>query len=271
MYIDPYGIKALNCSLFDNFAQQGFNSIELLINMNSFGFIREACNAMGARFYDKDLFDDLVEYETSTFGVSEKSIKDLDEIAGGEYWQAIIKDYKEGKIDGYEAEKRFADQYCQRLHQKYKYILNLPLRIKKGQRPKYRMIHATNHKDGCLLMVDNIYNRWQALIEMQHYGQLSLFQESYDNEIVDTRDIEEKAITFFSKFKQPVSLHEALAEFFDEYGAICSTSDIKKIIKNWESAGTFEIIRSPKTTTKGTPTNFMTEGRNQSVFIRSKK
>lgn len=271
LYIDPYGIKALNCSLFDKFAQQGFNSIELLINMNSFGFIREACNALGTRFDDKDLFDDLVEYETSTFGVSEKSIKDLDEIAGGDYWQRIIKDYKEGKIDGYEAEKRFADQYCQHLRQKYKYVLNLPLRIKKGQRPKYRMIHATNHKDGCLLMVDNIYNRWQALIEMQHYGQLSLFQESYDNEIVDTRDIEEKAKKFFLKFKQPISLHEALADFFVEYGAICSTSDIKKIIKNWEDSGTFEIIRTPKTTAKGTPTNFMTEGRNQSVLIRSKK
>ncbi len=271
LYIDPYGIKALNCSLFDNFAQRGFNSIELLINMNSFGFIREACNAMGTKFEDKDLFDDLVEYETSTFVASEKSIKDLDEIAGGEYWQNIIKDYKENKIDGYEAEKRFADQYCQRLRQKYKYVLNLPLRIKKGQRPKYRMIHATNHKDGCLLMVDNIYNRWQALIEMQHYGQLSLFQESYDNEIIDKRDIEEKAKKFFSRFYQPTSLHEALADFFVEYGAICSTGDIKKIIKDWENAGIFEIIRFPKMTAKGTPTTFMTEGRDKSVLIRRKK
>ena len=32
-----------------------FNSIELLINMNSFGFIREACHAMGTCFEDKSL------------------------------------------------------------------------------------------------------------------------------------------------------------------------------------------------------------------------
>ena len=38
---------------------------------------------------------------------------------------------------------------------------------KKGQRPKYRLIHATNHRDGCLLMVDNICNRWQALLNCQ--------------------------------------------------------------------------------------------------------
>lgn len=271
LYIDPYGIKALNCTLFDKFAQQGFNSIELLINMNSFGFIREACNALGAQFDDKELFEDLVEYDTSTFGASEKSISDLNEIAGGDYWQEIIKDFKFNKIDGYEAEKRFADGYCKRLKQKYKYVLNLPLRIKKGQRPKYRMIHATNHKDGCLLMVDNIYNRWQALIDIQHHGQLSLFEESYDNEIIDKQDIEEKAKDFFSKFKKAVSLNEALADFFVENGAICSTGDIRKIIKKWESVGSFELIRNPKTTVKGTPTTFMTEGRNQSVLIRCTK
>lgn len=271
LYIDPYGIKALNCSLFDNFAQRGFNSIELLINMNSFGFIREACNAMGTKFEDNDLFDDLVEYETSKFIASEKSIKDLDEIAGGKYWQDIIKEYKEGKIDGYEAEKRFAEQYCRRLSQQYKYVLNLPLRIKQGQRPKYRMIHATNHKDGCLLMVDNIYNRWQALIEIQHHGQLSFFEENYDNEIIDTTDIEEKAKIHFSKYKQLISLSEALANFFVEYGAICSTGDIKKIIRDWEKSRTVEIVRSPSTTTNGKPATFMTEGHGNRIYLRWNK
>ena len=50
LYIDPYGIKALNCSKFDEFANGQFNSIELLINMNSFGFIREGCRVMGKQF-----------------------------------------------------------------------------------------------------------------------------------------------------------------------------------------------------------------------------
>ena len=59
LYIDPYGIKALQCNIFDEFAKGKFNSIELLINMNSFGFIREACNAMGTSFEDKEIFDDL--------------------------------------------------------------------------------------------------------------------------------------------------------------------------------------------------------------------
>ena len=36
LYIDPYGIKALDYGLFSKFADYGFNSIEMLINMNSF-------------------------------------------------------------------------------------------------------------------------------------------------------------------------------------------------------------------------------------------
>ena len=70
------------------------------------------------------------------------------------------------------------------------YVLNMPLRIRKGQRPKYRMIHATNHRDGCLLMVDNICNRWQALQDIQTCGQLTLWEENCENQIVDDEDIE---------------------------------------------------------------------------------
>lgn len=55
LYIDPYGIKALKCSVFDGLSKKHFNSIELLINMNSFGFIREACHALGTSFNDKTL------------------------------------------------------------------------------------------------------------------------------------------------------------------------------------------------------------------------
>lgn len=67
---------------------------------------------------------------------SSQSINELNAIAGGDYWQDIINQYKAGTIDGYEAEARFSEQYCQRLRQSYKYVLNMPLRIKKDQRPK---------------------------------------------------------------------------------------------------------------------------------------
>lgn len=268
LYIDPYGIKALQCSFFDSFAKGQFNSIELLINMNSFGFIREACHALGTTFDNKALFDDLIEYDSTKMDASEKSIKELNEIAGGEYWQSIIESYKKGEIDGYDAESQFAEQYCKRLRRNYTYVLNMPLRIKKGQRPKYRLIHATNHRDGCLLMVDNICNRWEALQEIQSGGQMTLWTEDFDNQIIDEDNIEEKTIEYFSQYGNWISLHDALATFFMKYGPICSTGDVKKILKKFEKNGRISVHRNPDVTEKGKPTTFMSEEKGKTVTVR---
>lgn len=268
LYIDPYGIKALQCSFFDDFAKGRFKSIELLINMNSFGFIREACHALGTSFDDVTIFDDLVEYDSTKLDATDKSITKLTEIAGGDYWKALIEDYKKHKIDGYEAEALFAEQYCNRLKQSYSYVLNMPLRIKRGQRPKYRLIHATNHRDGCLLMVDNIYNRWQALQDIQNSGQQTLWEENCDNQTIDEQNIEQKVIEHFSKYISLASLYDVLADFFIKNGAICSTGDVKKFVKRLEQENRVEIFRNPATTLRGTPTSFMDEGKGKTISIR---
>lgn len=268
LYIDPYGIKALRCSLFDYFSKCHFNSVELLINMNSFGFIREACHVLGTTFEDTALFADLVEYEPTKLDASERSISELNEIAGGDYWQPIIDAYRKGKLNGYEAEAVFAEKYCMRLRESYTYVLNMPLRIKRGQRPKYRLIHATNHRDGCLLMVDNICNRWEALQEIQSGGQLQLWEENFDNQSMDEDDIKQKAIEHFSKYEELVSLHDALAMFFVNYGPICSTGELKKILKRLEENGQLLLLRVPAFTSRGKKTAFMTEGKGQKISVR---
>lgn len=269
LYIDPYGIKALQCSLFDRFSKYGFNTVELLINFNSFGFIREACHALGSTYDDVNVFDDLVEYEPTHLDASEKSILELNEIAGGNYWQDIINAYKDKKIDGYEAEALFAERYCNRLGQSYRYVLNMPLRIKKGQRPKYRMVHATNHRDGCLLMVDNICNRWQALQDIQNSGQLLLWEESPENQVIDESEITGKLLEHMPGYPEWTSLYDMLADFFVRYGAICSTGNVKNAVSKLIEARRVEVRRIPPTTGKrGQPSKFMTEGKNQRVDIR---
>lgn len=271
LYIDPYGIKALWCSVFDSFAAAPFNSIELLINLNSFGFIREACNAMGVQLKldDPTLFDDLVEYDPTKLTATDQAIQDLNEIAGGGYWQTIIRDYKAGSIDGYEAEERFAAQYCHRLSQSYTYVLNMPLRIKRGQRPKYRMVHATNHHDGCLLMVDNICNRWEAWQDIQSGGQISMFQEDVNNQSVDADNIRQKVIEYYSQFAEYVSLNTSMARFFMKYGPVCKTKDVKDALKDLEGSGRVQVLRDPAFTKSRQPSKFMEEKTNrQKVSLR---
>lgn len=270
LYIDPYGIKALDCTKFDAFANGRFNSIELLINMNSFGFIREACNAMGTKFKidDSGFFDDLVEYDPTILDATDKSIEALNRIAGGDYWKDIIVRYKNGEIDGYKAEEYFSEQYCQRLGKSYKYVLNMPIRIQQNQHPKYRMIHATNHPDGCVLMADNICNRWELLKNIQNSGQLTLFQETLNKQIIDEAKITEYVVGHFSQCCGWISLTEAQAVFFVKYGAICKSGDIAKVLKKLEKEMRLEVMRSPSITEKGKPSTFMTEGHGKTVLVK---
>lgn len=270
LYIDPYGIKALNCSKFDEFANGQFYSIELLINMNSFGFIREGCRVMGKQFKmdDDNFFDDLVEYAPAKFDTSDKSVEALNQIAGGVYWQSIIEQFSSGEIDGYKAEEYFAEQYCQRLSQTFTYVLNMPIRIKKGQHTKYRMIHATNHPDGCILMADNICNRWELMQQIQTGGQLSLFQETVDNQIIDKTEIQNDVIEHFSQCCNWTSLNEALAVFFVKYGAVCKSGEITNILKKLEQEKRLEVMRTPSVTEKGKPSTFMTEGHGKTVSVK---
>lgn len=270
LYIDPYGIKALDCTKFDNFANGQFNTIELLINMNSFGFIREACSVMGTKFKidDGDFFCDLVEYDPTVLDDTDKSIETLNRIAGGDYWKRIIASYKDGEIDGYKAEEYFAEQYCQRLRKSYKYVLNMPIRIQKNQHPKYRMIHATNHPDGCVLMADNICNRWELLKNIQNCGQISLFPEDYNNQIVDESRIMDSLIEVFPQCNGWISLTELQAIFFVKYGAICTRGVISKVLKKLEKSNRIEVVRNPRLTGTGKPSNFMTEGNGNTVSVK---
>lgn len=270
LYIDPYGIKNLNCIKFDTFASGKFNTIELLINMNSFGFIREACNAMRTQFKVEDsyFFDDLVEYDPNILDATDKSIEALNSIAGGVYWKDIIVQYKKGEIDGYKAEEYFSEKYSKRLSKNYKYVLNIPIRIKRNQHPKYRMIHATNHPAGCILMADNICERWELLKNIQNNRQLTLLPETFDNKIINEKKIDEYVIEFFSQFNEWISITEAQALFFVKYGAICKTGNIAEALKKLEGTNHVKVHRKPNETKKGKPSTFMTESHGKTVLVK---
>ena len=258
LYVDPYGIKALDCTLFDSFASHGFNSIELLINMNSFGFIREGCRVLGVKF-DDDILEDLVEYDSTQLTADDKSKMALDKIAGGDYWVEIIEKKRKGQITAYEAEAEFAEAYCKRLRQSYAYVLNMPLRIKVGQVPKYRMIHATNHADGALLMVDNIFGRWEFMQDIQRGGQLFLFEENIENKTIDEEEVRQKVIDYLSRLSSFNRMNPIMADFYSTYGVICRTKTVKAIFKDLEKSGKLIVKRTPETTEKGRTSTFFAD------------
>lgn len=111
MYIDPYGIKELDSQLFATIQGFEFRSFEMLINFNSFGFSRDACQVLKVDYsQDKALqnLEDLVEYEPTQVDSSSNSERLLTAIAGGDYWKEIVRVYQRGEINGYQAEMRLS-------------------------------------------------------------------------------------------------------------------------------------------------------------------
>ena len=141
-----------------------FSSAELLINLNSFGFLREALRVrkIALRENEDELLSELDEYEPSIM----QSVEDLNRIAGGDYWQEIVDKYKTNAIDISAAEKQFAEEYKMVLRKKFRYVLDMPIRLHAANKPKYRMVYATNHPDGCVLMADNISRRTEYAVAL---------------------------------------------------------------------------------------------------------
>lgn len=277
LYIDPYGIKALNFALFSKFAGFGFASIEMLINMNSFGFFRDACRVMSVDCNNDEAFrnlDDLVEYDPTKVDTSNQSEELLISIAGGDYWKSIVQDYKECKITGYEAEKQFSNEYKRQLRKKYTYVLDMPICIKNKQHPKYRMIHVSNHEEGCILMADNMCSRSDKLfIEIQNQGQGNLFSTDVQNNIINEMDIRDKIMKFITTFPNGITANKLIAAFYTEHGVMCKSNTIRNIWKLLEANGEIDIKRTPAQTKTGKPSTFLTEKRSigQSVLIRKCK
>ena len=279
LYIDPYGIEALDSHLFDEFRTYGFKTFEMLINFNSFGFFRDACSAMRVNVPEDDKafqgLDELVEYEPTEVNDSEQSQKLLSRIAGGDYWKAIVQDYRDKLIDGYQAEKRLSTEYKNRLKQEYTYVLDMPIRIKKENRPKYRMIHVCDHDDGCYLMAENMQRRKDELfINIQQNGQLSLFDQSpFMSTTVEGDWITEDTVARMvseqvRKIQDKKRLRVFEADFCNENGVVCPFSMIHAVLEKMEKKGEIEIIRDPAKTKTGRASLFWEEKKGQSVIIR---
>jgi len=280
LYIDPYGIRALDSQLFDEFQTYGFRSFEMLINFNSFGFFRDACRAMKVDVSKDEAFqglEELVEYEPTQVNATQQSRELLTRIAGGDYWKPIVQDYKDGHINGYQAERRLSTEYKQRLKKKYTYVLNMPIRLKQGRRPKYRMIHVCDHEDGCFLMADNMQRRKDELfLNIQQGGQLSLFDvaleytSTAEGEILTETDIEKMVRENILNTKSNTGITVFLAQFCNEYGIVCPFSMIHTILERLEQQGEIEIVRNPALTRSGTKRRFWDEKDGKTVSIRRK-
>lgn len=266
LYVDPFGIKYLKMDLLLQLPRL-LSSVEVLINFNSFGFFREACRVRGVEVTDIHFFDELVERDPG-MGAQNAS-KRLNEILGDDGWRNVVERYKNGEIDGYKAEREIADLFRGGLNKAYRYVLSFPIRLKEGQRPKYRMVHACNHPDGAMLMYETMDGRKQELFDLQQRGQQSLFDQSVENEWIDMDEVSSAFKQYLMAIKQPTRLNTVIATFVTQSGITVSLKSLRDLLKQYANTGIIEIRRDPFLTQTGRASAFMTEGKNRRIYIRS--
>jgi len=249
LYVDPYGVKNLEFTNFERLKARGFNSLELLMNFNSFGFLREGCRLLkcGGLFEEGSIDQD---YEVEALD----EIEAWNGVAGGDYWQSIIKGKISGSLDIYKAEELFLAEYTKRLRQVFKYVINIPIKIKTKNLPKYRLVFATNHKDGLMLMVDNMNRAWKNILENEkeilerERSHQTSFEFNLDSG-QGSNDIGAYIMEVLCESKR-MKLEDLLVEVIQNNGIDYSSRDIKEAVKTLELKGNISIERIPPFTKK---------------------
>jgi three-Cys-motif partner protein len=266
-YIDPFGPLVLDLEKLECLCRSKPNSIELLINFSSFGLFRAACASMSVSL-DAKIKEQLngLEGDGLVFDEDSKSSSGITNVMGTEDWKDIINEYKNNLIDGYEAEERLAKLYQKQLKAilGFGYVLSMPISWGNNRNhPKYRMIHATNHEDGAVLMGRNMLKRTDYLFEKKRSanGELELFdQEDY----YQPSPVDQNILEILDDIEE-IGVKKLTAKYFEMYGL---ESEINPTLKKLEKEGRVIVRRDPATTENGKQRDGFSENAKQKVYIR---
>ncbi len=238
LYVDPYGVKSLDFGHFAGLRDVGFSSMELLINLNTTGFLREGGRLLKLDREVPDWADDL-DYEEDGLNTTAR----MNDIAGGEYWQEILARYQAGSIDFHEAEAAFTDAYMEKMHGLFTYALNVPIMERSHHMPKYRLVFATDHHAGFFLMAGEMTKAWRTLLANERAGQLYLFDDAQDK----GSSIQDR---IKAEISTPLELRELLTRLIRKHSIGHSPAEYSNAIK--EGEGTlFAVTRDPALTKTG--------------------
>ena len=244
LYVDPFGIKHLQYDIFCELAKNP-NSVELLLNLNSFGFIREGCRLLGVNI-DEELVEFEEPQESDAFV---NDVENMNRIANGNYWQEYISLIQDGSITAKQAEVMFVDHYMEVLGRDFEYIFQFAIKTGDKNIPKYRMIFATNHIHGALYMSENMIKCNNEMNLDNHGGQESFFDYEFTRNSCSDDVLE--VLTKASESEKVIDCKDLCMLTYIVYGPKYLHSDIKKALTELEESGKIKITRKKQFTPTG--------------------
>lgn len=261
LYIDPYGIKSLDIPKFKNILKKfKLASVEILINFNSFGFYRQACHILGFNNNEKNL----IEYDDYLANKIEEE-EDMNKIFGSSSWREIVCKRKKNEITAKKAEIMLSKEFSNNLKGGFKYVLNIPIKSSEANL-KYRMFHATNHVDGCILMANNIFLRSKNQRKKINNNKTFLIEFDIDDKIVSD-EIKTKNLLSLIDNNDEIEIRKLFCNYFIKFGINSDTKGLIEILK--KNKDKLIIKRYPEKK-RGKPTTFWLPSNGQSLFLRKK-
>lgn len=249
MYVDPYGPKSLPFKPFQQIRSNEFASLEVLMNFNTFGFLREGCRAL--KYYTT--LSEIEEEGEDFYEIDESSdLIDMDKIANGDYWRDILEDYTNGKIDMFQSEEYFVNEYINQIKSMFEYVVNIPIKLKTKNVPKYRLIFGTNHEDGLILMADMMNKVWKKILEQDRNGQGVLFDIEFpDLSLLKEFNLEKEVLSMIRNCKSELPMKKLIVNLIEKYGISYSGKEYSDKFKKLEEGKKIEIVREPRFTQTG--------------------
>jgi three-Cys-motif partner protein len=225
LFVDPYGVKSLDFGYFRALAERRLGSLELILNFNTFGFLREGCRLLGMEGFDCGL--DSTDYDDDPD--SRNSIERMNAVAGGDHWQGFLQEYHARGRDIRPAERAFTQEYLCRLRGLFRHVVSIPVQEKRSHLPKYRLFFGTQHPDGLILMADKMSRVWREFVNRDRAGQGTLFEEIDFPDMVELEgySLDNDILQLAAK---PVELKNLLVQLFERYGITYSLKDLRNRI-----------------------------------------
>ncbi len=174
----------------------------------------------------------------------------MNAIANGSYWQKTLAEYSGGTISMKNAERVFCESYINEMKTLFRYVINIPIKVKKSHLPKYRLIFGTNSEDGLLLVADKMSRTWKNFDERERKGQRLLFDEiDFPDETVI--GLPEPKEMIWDLLSTPQDLKLLLVMLIEKYGICYSESRLKEFCKMMLKDGEINVTRDPDKTPTG--------------------
>lgn len=201
LYVDPFTVEGLNLDAMDSVFQHltvSRMSVEILLNLNSFSFVRRGLAALQLAVPDPN--PEIEDIEPMDAKIeTPPSIEKLNSVVGGTWWQEILKTNESfpQKVDN------ISNGVCRLLSMRFKEVCKHSLKaLPHHTVPKYDLIFASRSQDALLLMNNEMVKSQRTLADLAKPVQPTLFENRPVELIPDFDILPDLILKHTSKPKQ---------------------------------------------------------------------